>query len=169
MSVTITPEEVYFGAPTTLTYGGVDVGATLTPPVIHFDITKYDFSPQNAAGPIKGGSVITDVLVRVELTVNQVTGAKLAWALPGASEVAGVVTWTTGRVPSAAYKDLVLVGPGLDGRTMTVTLEDAFSAENLSIELGKANPAGLSMNFMGYYDPTTPYDVPITIEFSEGS
>lgn len=169
MSVTITPEEVYFGAPTTLTYGGVQIGATITPPVIHFDITKWDFIPENAAGPIEGASVVTDVMARVELTVNQITGAKLAWALPGAAEAAGVVTWTAGRVPSGAYKDLVLVGPGLDGRTMTVTLENAMSAENLSIELGKSNPAGLAMNFIGYYDPTTPQVVPITIEFSAGS
>lgn len=169
MAITITPEEVYFGSPTTLTYGGVDVGATETPPTLHFDITKWDFKPENAAGPIKGASVVTDIIVRVELVVNQMTGAKLAWALPGAVEAAGVVTWSAGRVPTSAYKDLVLVGAGLDGRTMTVTLEDAFSAENLSIELGKSNPAGLAMNFMGYYDPTTPNTVPVTIEFSEGS
>lgn len=169
MAVIITPEELYYGSPVTLTYGGVDVGGTTEPPTVSIEITEAHPDFQNAAGPVKGTSVITDVMVSVQLLVNQMTAVKLAWALPGATEVGGVITWTTGRVPSSAYKDLVLVGQGLDGRTMTVTLEDAFSSENISIPFGKGEFGGLSMNFMAYYDPTTPYEVPFTVEFADGS
>jgi hypothetical protein len=169
MSVTITPEELYYGSPVTLTYGGTDVGGTTEPPTIDFEITEAHPDFQNAAGPIEGTSVITDVLVSVSLLVNQLTAEKLAWALPGATEVGGVITWTTGRVPSSAYKDLVLVGQGLDGRTLTFTLENAYSSENLSIPFGKGEFGGLSMKFVGYYDPAAPYEVPFTAEFSTGS
>lgn len=169
MAVTITPEELYFGSPTTLTYGGTDVGGTTEPPRIIIEITKLEPDFQNAAGPVEGTSVITNVLVRCELMVNQITAAKLAWALPGATEVSGTVTWTAGRVPSTAYKDLVLVGQGLDGRTLTATIENAYSAENIELPFGKEEFTGMSMNFIGYYDPTTPMDVPFSIALAGGS
>ena len=169
MAVTITPEELYFGSPTTLTYGGVDVGGTTEPPTVSIEVTEAKPDFQNAAGPIEGTSVITDVVVSVELLMNQMTAAKLTWALPGATETDGVITWTAGRVPSSAYKDLVLVGQGLDGRTMTVTLENALSAQNISIPFGKGDFGGVSMRFVAHYDSTTPLDVPFTIDFSAGS
>ena len=169
MAVTITPEELYYGAPTTLTYGGAEIGGTTEPPTIFFEMEQATPDFQNAAGPIIGTSVVFGVLVGVELMVNQMTAEKLAWALPGATEVGGVVTWTAGRVPSSSYKDLVLVGPGLDGRTMTFTLENASSAENLSIPFGKGEFGGLSMRFIGHYDEATPLDAPFSVAFSAGS
>lgn len=166
MAILITPEELYYGSPVTLTYGGVDVGGTTEPPTIHIDITEFHPDFQNAAGPVVGTSVITDIMVRAELMVNQMTAVKLAWALPGAVEALGVITWTAGRVPSSAYADLVLVGQGLDGRSMTVTIENAFSSENISLEFGKGSVSGLSMNFIGHYDPTSPYEAPFTVAFA---
>jgi hypothetical protein len=169
MAITITPEELYFGSPATLTYGGVDVGGTTEPPRIIVEIEQITPDFQNAAGPIVGTAVVTGVMVRCELLVNQITAAKLAWALPGAEETGGTVTWTTGRVPSSAYKDLVLVGSGLDGRTMTVTIENAYSAESIELPFGKDDFTGLSMNFIGHYEGSDPYEVPLTIAFSSGS
>ena len=169
MAVTITPEELYYGSPTTLTYGGVDVGGTTEPPTVNIEITEAKPDFQNAAGPIVGTAVITDVMVSVDLMVNQLTAEKLAWALPGAEETGGVITWTAGRVPSSAYKDLVLVGQGLDGRTMTFTLENAYSAQPISLPFGKGEFGGLSMSFVAHYEGTSPLEVPFTVEFSEGS
>jgi hypothetical protein len=97
------------------------------------------------------------------------TAAKLTWALPGATETDGVIAWTAGRVPSTAYKDLVLVGQGLDGRTMTVTLENAMSSESISIPFGKGEFGGVSMRFVAHYDSTTPLEAPFSIAFSAGS
>lgn len=169
MATTITPEELYYGSPVTLTYGGVDVGGTTEPPTVNIEITEAHPDFQNAAGPIVGTAVITDVVVSVDLMVNQMTAEKLAWALPGATEVGGVITWSAGRVPTSAYKDLVLVGQGLDGRTMTFTLENAYSSENISLPFGKGEFGGLAMHFVAYYDETTPQEVPFTVEFSSGS
>lgn len=169
MATTITPEELYYGSPVTLTYGGTDVGGTLEPPTIEFEITKVWPNFQQAAGPIVDTVIVTDVLVSASLVVNQMTAAKLAWALPGAENTGGIITWTAGRVPSSAYQDLVLVGQGLDGRTMTFTLENALSAENLSIPFGKGEFGGLNMRFVAHYEGTTPLDVPFSIEFDTSS
>jgi len=75
-----------------------------------------------------------------------------------------VITWTPGRVPSESYQDLVLVGEGLDGRELTVTLKDAMSAENTVMEFGDDSIAGMPVKFKAYYDPASPTDVPATIE-----
>lgn len=251
MAVTITPEELYYGSPTTLTYGGVDVGGTTEPPTVNIEITEATPDFQNAAGPIVGTSVITDVVASVSLTVNQLTAEKLAWALPGAtSTTAGgavtggglsttltadvaagdtvipvaattglivgdnvrigdageyeyrdvtainalnvtvspalarahdtgdavvetddlgggtTITWTAGRVPTSAYKSLVLVGQGLDGRTMTTTLNNAYSSESISIPFGKGEFGGLTMNFVAHYDAASPLVVPFSIAFA---
>jgi len=251
MAVTITPEELYYGSPTTLTYGGVDVGGTTEPPTVNIEITQITPDFQNAAGPIVGTAVITDVVASVELMVNQLTAEKLTWALPGSSSVAGggaitggggnttltadvaagatviavasttglvapnivrigdtgeyeyrtiasiaalnitlttalsrphdvgdqvvetddlgggtTITWTAGRVPTSAYKSLVLVGSGLDGRTMTTTLNNAYSSENISLPFGKSEFGGLTMRFVAHYSSTTPLVVPFSIAFS---
>src|SRR5688572_1235483 len=89
MAVVITPEELYYGSPTTLTYGGVDVGGTTEPPTVSIEITEATPDFQNAAGPVVGTAVVTDVVASVELTVNQMTAEKLTWALPGSTTTAG--------------------------------------------------------------------------------
>lgn len=251
MAVIITPEELYYGSPTTLTYGGVDIGGTTEPPTVNIEITEAHPDFQNAAGPVVGTSIITDVMASVELTVNQLTAEKLAWALPGATSAGGTgtlttgggsttltadvaagatvipvaattnllvgdkvrigdageyefrtisvitglnltlstalgrghdtgdavvetddlgggttITWTAGRVPTSAYKTLVLIGSGLDGRTMTTTLTNAYSSENISIPFGKGEFGGLTMRFVAYYDASTPLVVPFSIAFA---
>lgn len=251
MPVTITPEELYYGSPTTLTYGGVDIGGTTEPPTVNIEITEATPDFQNAAGPIVGTSVVTDVVASVELTVNQLTAEKLTWALPGSTSTGGTgtitggganttltadvaagatvipvaattnlavndkvrigdageyefrtvtainalnvtvtpalgrdhdtgdqvvetddlgggttITWTAGRVPTSAYKTLILVGQGLDGRTMTTTLNNAYSAESISIPFGKGEFGGLTMRFVAYYNAATPLVVPFSIAFA---
>ncbi len=250
MAVTITPEELYYGTPVTLTYGGVDVGGTTEPPTVNIEVTEAHPDFENAAGPIVGTSVITDVMASVDLMVNQMTAQKLAWALPGSTsvttsiavvggggattltsaavvgdtvinvasatgllvndwirigaagptasyrqitniaslaltldhalnfahanassvtEVEGngqqTISWTVGRVPTASYLPLVLVGEGLDGRRMTTTITNALSAENISLPFGKGQFGGLSMRFVGHYASTTPTTVPFSIVF----
>jgi hypothetical protein len=169
MAVTITPEELYFGAPTTLTYGGTDVGGTTEAPRIVIEPTYLTPDFQNAGGPVEGTKVVTGCNVRAEIMVNQLVAAKLIWALPGAENTAGTITWTIGRVPSTAYKDLVLVGPGLDGRTLTATIENACPESSIELPFGKEEFTGMSLTFIGHYDSTTPLDVPFSLAFAGGS
>ena len=169
MAVTITPEELYFGAPTTLTFGGTDVGGTTEPPRVIIEPTYLTPDFQNAGGPIEGTKVVTGCAVRAEIMVNQFVAAKIGWALPGSEEAGGVITWTIGRVPSDSYKDLVLVGPGLDGRTMTVTIENACPESSIEIPFGKEEFTGMSMTFIGHYLSTAPMEAPFSIAFAGGS
>jgi len=69
-----------------------------------------------------------------------------------------------GRIPTAAYQNLILTDVGADGKTLVVTLENAISAESQSMEFDDdpANPLGLTLKFTGNYDPATPRQVPIT-------
>lgn len=73
-----------------------------------------------------------------------------------------------GRIGSDAYQDLVLVDVGADGRTLTVTLENAMSSESQSLEFNDdpANPLGLTLKFTGHYHEDTPRQVPVTINLS---
>jgi hypothetical protein len=158
----ITPEELYFGAPVSLTYDGTECGATIDAPKVSFAVTTYTPEFQNAKGPIKGTVITTKVIPSVEFTVNQITAAKLAWAMPGSSG-SSPITWTPGRIASADYRTLILTGEGLDGRQMVVTLYNAMSAESQELEFGDSAVAGLKMKFTAYYDPATPTVAPFQI------
>jgi hypothetical protein len=169
MAVTITPNELYYGAPTTLTYGGTDVGGTTEAPRIIIEPTYLTPDFQNAGGPVQDTKVVTGCMVRAEIMVNQFSATKIAWALPGSEETGGTITWTIGRVPTASYQDLVLVGPGLDGRTMTVTIENACPESSIEIPFGKEEFTGMNMTFIGHYEAANPMDVPFTITLAGGS
>jgi hypothetical protein len=163
MPITIEPEELFFGSPTSLTYGGTEVGATVTPPKATITPTLYKPDFQTAIGPVKGAVFITAVEAKVELTVNQFTAEKLAWALPGAEESGGVISWTPGRVASAAFKDLVLVGAGLDGRTITFTLKNALPEGALEVSFSKTEISGMTLTFIGYVSEDYPQEAPFEI------
>jgi len=332
MSTIIVPEAMYFGAPTSLTIGGVEVGGTLEAPKLAFDVEAYTPQFKNAKGPIKGTTIIRRVIPRLEVMVNELTAVKMAWAMPGATSAVGtgattasghdevlaadvaagatvikfpgtalanpsaavddivdtatahgfvagqrvmfesitggaglaaltpyfviaanlaattlqlsltsggaaidfttditagvlipaytvgeflkvgdvgeteiraitvvgtsgsggtgltlaaaltmahdtgdailqvvdagttLLTWTPGRVPSAAYHDVVAIGPGLDGRLMTVTIFDALSTEPIEMDLDDEAMSGLSLSLIGQYDPATPTVAPFSIE-----
>ena len=166
MAITINPEELFFGTPTSVTYGGTECGATVDPPVITITPTLYKPDFQNAVGPVTGAVFIVGVEVKAEFTVNQLTAEKLAWGLPGAEDVGGTITWSPGRVASAAFKDLILVGEGLDGRTLTVTINNALPEGALSIPFSKSEITGMKLSFIGYVDTTTPNTAPFSIELS---
>jgi hypothetical protein len=163
MALTITPAALYFGAPTTLTFNSVDVGATIDAPKVSFEVTTYVPEFQGAKGPVKGTAITTRVIPSVEFTVNEMTYEKIGWALPGSTGTTSI-TWTPGRISDAAYMTLVLVGAGLDGRTMTVTLYNAMSSESQEIDFSDTAVSGLKLKFTAYYDPATPTVAPFQID-----
>jgi hypothetical protein len=261
MPLEIHPEDIFFGAPAQLTYGGVAVGATVDKPKASIDVTTFTPVFQGTRGPVKGTTIVSKAILFCEFTVNEFTATKLAWAMPGCEAVTGsadetvggasttlsedaaagavtvevtstagisgesvagahdgdfirigvtgeteirqvvtvsgtvlvldlplfrahrdlddvvevddrgttVVTWTPGRVPSSAYQDLVLVGVGLDGAELIVTLFNAMSAENVAMEFGDDSIAGLPVKMTAYYEPMTPTELPGRIEFGASS
>ena len=75
-----------------------------------------------------------------------------------------VTTWRTGRVPSAAFKDVILDGIGVDGRHLKVTITDALGDGKLEIELSDTAVAGPHVVMTGFYDGADPTLAPIQIE-----
>ena len=252
MSTTIDSTALFFGAPASLTVGGNEVGATITPPKVTVEATQYAPEFQGAGGPISGAVFNTKIKATCTFTVNELTAAKLALAMPGSTSTAGAgaaatgtanafsttldddtvagttilpvastasplavgqwlrvgtgtyaeyrtvkeivsgaaievteplfiahssadevvrtvdgdtttIVWSTGRVPSSAFKDIVLDGVGLDGRHLIVTISDALSDGKLTVEMSDSAVAGAELTFTGYYDGANPTLAPITV------
>ena len=159
----ITPEDLIFGTPTSLTYGEVEVGATMDPPT--WTVTPKLYKPEfeNAVGPVMGAVFITGAEVKCSVTVNEFTAEKLAWAMPGATEDAGVITWSPGRVAVEAFQDLVLVGTNLSGSSLTLTIKNALPEGAVTIPFAKSEISGMKLDFIGYVDPATPNVLPFEL------
>lgn len=80
-----------------------------------------------------------------------------------------VITWRIGRVPSAAFKDVVIDGEGLDGRHLVVTVNDALSDGNLEVEMSDSAVAGSHVVMTGYYDGSDPTLCPVQISVGAGA
>lgn len=163
MPTVIAPEQLFFGAPVSLTVDGVEVGGTVDAPKVTLTPTVYTPDFQNAKGPVKDTDIITKLLVAAEFTVNQFIAEKMGWAMPGSTTAGGTTTWTPGRIPSAAYHDVILVGPGLDLLTMTITIFDAISVQPLEFDFSNTAIMGMKVRLEGRYDKTTPNVAPFSL------
>ena len=106
MATTIDSTALFFGAPASLTVGGVEVGATLTPPKAMIESEQYAPDFQGAGGPISGAVFNTKIKCSVEFDVNEITAAKLAWSMPGSSSVVGTAATTGGGCSGTLYADV---------------------------------------------------------------
>ena len=89
MTTTIDSTALFFGAPASLTVGGVENGATITAPKATVEATLYAPDFQGAVGPISGAVFVTKIKAAVEFDVNELTAAKIARAVPGSTSVVG--------------------------------------------------------------------------------
>jgi hypothetical protein len=156
----IKPEELFFGAPVSLTVDGTEVGGTIDAPKVTITPTVYTPEFQNAKGPVLETDIITKLLVAAEFTVNQFVAEKIGWTMPGATEVAGTFRWTPGRIPSTAYHDVVLIGQGLDGREMVIGIENAVSVQPLELDMSNTAIMGMKVRLEGRYAAATPNVAP---------
>ncbi len=251
MSTTIDSTALFFGAPASLTVGGSEMGATLTPPKVVVQATQYAPEFQGAGGPISGAVFNTKIKASVEFDINELTAAKLAISMPGSTSVAGTgtpsgagdafsttldantlvgttilpvaattapiaagmfvkigtgaagefrvvkeviagaalevtealliahtsgdavvrvvdlntttISWSIGRVPSTSFKTVVMDGIGLDGRHLLVTVSNALSDGNLTVEMSDSAVAGSHVVMTGYYDGASPKLCPVTV------
>jgi len=85
MATTVDPNAVFSGAPVSITYGGVEMGATIGQPKVNLDVTGGAPEFTNAGGPVKNTHGIRKIIPSLEITVNEFTAQKLAWAMPGAT------------------------------------------------------------------------------------
>jgi len=117
MTTTVDPNAVWSGAPVSITYGGVECGATTAIPKIALDVTGGALVFTNAGGPVKGTRGIWKIIPSVELVVNELTAQKMAWAMPGAtatsSESVGVLV--------AGLSTTLAADPVLGATTISLT------------------------------------------------
>lgn len=169
MATTLSPDDLIFGTPTSIQYGGVEAGATISPPEWSVEPELYKPMFENAVGPVKGAVFITGAAVQCKLVVNEFSAEKIAWAMPGATEVGGVITWSPGRVADTAFKDLVLVGKNLAGNDLTLTVKNALPEGKVTIPFAKSAISGMELTFVGYVDSATPQVLPFEIELGAAS
>jgi hypothetical protein len=81
----IDPNAIFSGAPVSITYGGVDMGATTSAPKVALEIAGGAPDFLGAGGPVEGTHGIRKITPSVEITVNEITATKIAWAMPGAT------------------------------------------------------------------------------------
>lgn len=65
-----------------------------------------------------------------------------------------------GRIPSAAYRDVILRGVGLDGLPLVVELDNALSLVNQDIPFSDDDWSGFPVELEAYYDMAAPTVVP---------
>jgi hypothetical protein len=169
MATTLSPEDLLFGTPTSILYGDTEVGATLEAPVWSVAPELYKPMFENAVGPVRGAVFVTGAEVKCEILVNEFTAEKLAWAMPGATEVGGVITWSPGRVAVEAFKDLVLTGKNLAGTDLVLTVKNALPEGIVSIPFSKKELSGMKLTFVGYVHEDTPQELPFSIVLGAGS
>jgi hypothetical protein len=85
MATTVDPNAVWSGAPVSVTYGGVEMGATTSNPKITLDVEAGAPAFTNAGGPVKGTRGIRKIIPSIEITLNEIDAQRFAWALPGAT------------------------------------------------------------------------------------
>lgn len=113
---TIDPNAIFSGAPVSITYGGVDCGSTTAVPKLGIEVTSGAPEFANAGGPVKGTRGIRKIVPTVELTVNEMTAQKMAWAMPGATATS-----------SAS------LGQTLAGLDTTLAADPALGATNVKV------------------------------------
>jgi hypothetical protein len=74
------------------------------------------------------------------------------------------VTWRTGRVPTSAFKDVVIDGVGVTGEHLIVTVSDALSDGTLTFEMSDSAVAGSHVTMTGYYDGSDPTLCPVQVQ-----
>ena len=113
----IDPNAIFSGAPVSLTFGGVECGATTAVPKITLDVESDAPQFLNAGGPVRVTRGIRRITPSIELTVNEFTAQKLAWAMPGAtatsSQSVGVVV--------AGLSTTLAADPALNATTISLT------------------------------------------------
>jgi hypothetical protein len=94
-----------------------------------------------------------------------------SWCVKVAAQGGTRIRPVLGLIPDSAYADLVLVDVGADGRTFTLTIENAMSAESQSMDFSDdpANPLGLALKFTGHYDPATPMVFPAYYDLEDAA
>lgn len=117
MATTVDPNAIWSGAPVSLTYGGVECGATTGVPKLDLAVTEGAPEFTNAGGPVEGTRGIRKIIPSVEIVVNEITAQKFAWAMPGATATSSA---SVGQV-KAGLDTTLAADPALGATNLKVT------------------------------------------------
>ncbi len=115
----IDPNAVWSGAPVSITFNGVECGATTGVPKINLEVEQGAPIFTNAGGPVEGTRGIRKIIPSIEVTLNEVVAQKMAWAMPGATATSteSVGALATGTVLSTT----LAADPALGATTLDLT------------------------------------------------
>ena len=119
MSTQIQPELLFFGAPVSLTVGGVEAGTTFDAPkvTIEYETNADKVRPQGARSKIKGLMFIKAAVCKAVFKVNEFTATKLGWVMPGATATSSE---SVGQV-LAGLDTTLAADPALGATTISLT------------------------------------------------
>ena len=117
MVATINPSAIFSGAPVSITYGGVECGATTEVPKLSLEVEAGGPEFTNAGGPVRNTRITRRIIPSLELTVNEMTAQKIGWALPGATASSSA---SVGNV-KAGLDTTLAADPALGATTLKVT------------------------------------------------
>ena len=108
---------VWSGAPVSLTFGGVECGATIAVPRLALEVEAGSPVFTNAGGPVKNTRSIRKIIPSVEVTVNEVDAVRLAWAMPGSTATSSQSV----GVPVAGLTTTLAADPALGATIISLT------------------------------------------------
>lgn len=126
----IVSEDVLFGPPTSLQYGGVELGASEDPAVLTITGERFEPEWQGAGGPVAGLTRLRKVNCTLKAKLNELSIAKLRWLLQNATATVGTAAVTGGGVSTTLAADAAA------GATSIVLASAAGVADNIYLKLG---------------------------------
>jgi hypothetical protein len=128
----IVSEDVIFGPPTSLQYNGVELGASEDPAVLNITGERFEMDFQGAGGPIAGLTRLRKVQATITAKLNELSIAKLAWALQNLTATVGTAATTGGGVSTTLAADAAA------GATSIVLAAATGVADNIFLKVGDA-------------------------------
>jgi hypothetical protein len=108
MTLAIVSEDVLFGPPTSLQFNGVELGASEDPAKLNITGERFEMDFQGAGGPIAGLTRLRKINATLTAKLNELSIAKLAWALQNLTATVGTaaVTSPSGLATTIATADV---------------------------------------------------------------
>jgi hypothetical protein len=141
MATTVDPSAIFSGAPVSITFGGVECGATIAAPKLNLNVEAGAPAFTNAGGPVKGTRGTRKIIPEVELTINEFTAQKLGWAMPGAVVVS---SQSVGQV-RAGLDTTLAADPALGATNVKVTSVTTVNVNDF-VRIGAAGVAATEAN-----------------------
>ena len=148
----------------TVSVGGTPIGLTRGGSSFVIEREYREIEADGDKGPVMGRIVIDREVVK--LTVNALelfTSANMSKYYPGITMTTGTMTSSLSIV-AGDYNDVVWTGKTMDGKAVTITVEDAINMGNLEWTFEDKNEVVPVLEFTGAYteatrDTKSPYSV----------